>query len=122
MTDPQNNKNITYKCQICESRVTPERYKELDTLSPIWELSPARFKTCSHHCLAKAHQLEGCFKMRKRLKNLSSFPYSVFQDIFGFDEAGGYAENMYRKCRTSEFDFICSLDDKNFAKLINVDI
>ena len=108
---------IIYKCQVCGVGITEEMSIELNNISPIYELNPGRYATCSHRCLVVGIRLNACFGFKDKLKKLGNMSYEQFQELFSFDEAGGYAQGKYEMMRLSVTGFLFSLDKENVGKL-----
>ena len=107
-----------FECQFCTKKV-----KVTETWSKPFEgmphdLSPIWLNVCSTDCVKKLYAAQDCFKFRYYMRNIQRLPFCMFQDVFQFPEAGGYAEDMYERMKRSPFGFLCSLDDQNYLKLV----
>ncbi len=105
-------------CQVCKKEYENDeqfgdKYQGLPYC--MW---PHSFGCCSFQCHYKAIQMNGAWNLRSVLKNLNLYTFQEFQEVFNFDEAGGYATEKYSNAIRSPFFFMMSLDKDNFFKLI----
>lgn len=111
-------------CQVCKAELkedTEESRKALEGDVGNLSFVPAKWMgLCSFKCADKAIRFNAIWNFKELLKNLDNrIPtYAAFRDLFGFDEAGGYCEDKYKRMKLNGFMFVCSLDKDQFMKLL----
>lgn len=110
---------MSNKCYLCakpraEWKPKPELPEE--AYGHLWGIEYNEL--CSFECYGVWWRGRMIFLTVRLLKKMGSpMPFEYFQEIFGFDEAGGYAQEKYRKMITSPFAFLCGLSQDNWVKL-----
>jgi len=107
------------ECQMCGGELPTEENNVDNNLpfspSTVWGI-------CSYKCQENAIQLQACWAMKEKLRNISRLPYETFVEAFGFGEAGGYAQDKYDKMRQNSLFFLYSLDEEKFKKFMDLRI
>lgn len=106
-------------CQICDSELKEEQWYTDQNFDTKLSFYPCKwYRICSTECQEHAIQFNAIWNMKEKLRNMQEAPFSTFNAIFKFNEAGGYAEDKYRKMRSNPWLFLQTLDKnyfRNFA-------